>query len=56
MEINEFKTGNKIVVATPKELKEILKFCNPSMMRHYKQQLPELEIKGFGLTIEIKRK
>ena len=38
-----------------KELKEILKYCNPSMMRHYKEQLPTLEIKGFGETIEIKK-
>lgn len=56
MEINEYKTGNKIVVSTPKELKEVLKYCNPMMMRYYKEQLPNLEIKNFGQAIEIKRK
>ena len=55
MEIVLFKSGEKVEVNTPKELKEILKFCNPSMMRYYKEQLPMLEIKGFGEEIEIKR-
>lgn len=55
IEIIEFKTGKKIEVNTPKDLKEILKFCNPSMMRYYKEQLLMLEIKGFGEAIEIKR-
>ena len=55
IEVIEFKTGKRIEVNTPKELKEILKFCNPSMMRYYKEQLPMLEIKGFGEEIEIKR-
>lgn len=53
--IVEFKTGKTIEVNTPKELKEILKFCNPSMMRYYKEQLPMLEIKEFGEAIEIKK-
>lgn len=53
--IIEFKTGKKIEVNTPKDLKEILKYCNPSMMRHYKAQLPMLDIKEFGEAIEIKR-
>jgi len=55
IEIIEFKTGKKIEVNTPKDLKEILKYCNPSMMRYYKEQLPMLEIKNFGEAIEIKR-
>lgn len=55
IEIVEFKTGKIIEVNTPKDLKEILKFCNPSMMRYYKEQLPMLEIKEFGEAIEIKR-
>lgn len=55
IEIVEFKTGKIIEVNTPKDLKEILKFCNPLMMRYYKEQLPMLEIKEFGEAIEIKR-
>ncbi len=55
IEIVEFKTGKRVEVNTPKDLKEILKFCNPSMMRYYKEQLPMLEIKEFGEAIEIKR-
>lgn len=55
IEVIEFKTGKRIEVNTPKDLKEILKYCNPSMMRYYKQQLPMLEIKNFGEAIEIKR-
>lgn len=55
MEIVLFKTGEKIEVNTPKELKEILKYCNPLMMNFYKKQLPKLEIKGFGESIEINK-
>lgn len=56
MEIVLFKTGEKIEVNTPKELKEILKYCNPLMMKFYKKQLPMLEIKGFGESIEINKR
>ena len=55
MQIVKFKSKEVVEVNTPKELKEILKYCNPSMMRHYKEQLPTLEIKGFGEAIEIKK-
>ena len=55
IEVIEFKTGKRIEVNTPKDLKEILKYCNPSMMRYYKEQLPMLEIKDFGEAIEIKK-
>ena len=55
MVIEDFKTKAIIEVNTPKELKEVLKYCNPMMMKHYKNQLPTLEIKGFGNGIEIKR-
>lgn len=55
IEVIEFKTGKRIEVNTPKDLKEILKYCNPSIMRYYKEQLPMLEIKNFGEAIEIKR-
>ena len=55
MQIVKFKSKEVVEVNTPKELKEILKYCNPSMMRYYKEQLPALEIKGFGETIEIKK-
>lgn len=55
MQIVKFKSKEVVEVNTPKELKEILKYCNPSMMRYYKEQLPALEIKGFGEAIEIKK-
>lgn len=55
MEIVLFRTGEKIEVNTPKELKEVLKYCNPLMMNFYKNQLPMLEIKGFGESIEINK-
>ncbi|MFY4750013.1 hypothetical protein ACOTWV_08860 [Aliarcobacter butzleri] len=55
MEIVLFRTGEKIEVNTPKELKEILKYCNPLMMKFYKKQLPMFEIKGFGENIEINK-
>lgn len=55
MKIIEFKTREIIEVTTPKELKEVLKYCNPLMMNFYKNQLPMLEIKGFGESIEINK-
>lgn len=55
MKIIEFKTREIIEVKTPKELKEVLKYCNPLMMNFYKNQLPMLEIKGYGESIEINK-
>lgn len=56
MELLKYNKKEKIIVNTPKELKELLKYCNPTMIRHYQNQLPQLEIKGFGESIEIIRK
>lgn len=56
MTVVKYKTGEKVEVNTPRELKDILRLCNPSMLRHYKYQLPQLEIRGFGNEIEVKRK
>jgi hypothetical protein len=56
MKLNEFRTGKIIEVKNPKELKELLKYCNPSMMKHYKQQLPsDIIVTEFGAAIKIKR-
>ncbi|QKF72767.1 hypothetical protein AFAEC_0576 [Aliarcobacter faecis] len=55
MVIEKFKIKEKIEVNTPKQLKEILKYCNPLMMNFYKSQLPSLSIKGFGQDITIKK-
>ncbi len=56
IEIKEFNTGDIIEVNTPKELKEVLMYCNPLMMQYYRKQLPQLEIRGFGSEIRIIRK
>jgi len=55
MIIKKFKTGEDIEVKNPKQLKEVLKYCNPLMMDYYKKQLPSLEITGSGKSIEIKK-
>jgi hypothetical protein len=54
MIIKKFRTGEDIQVSNPRELKEVLKYCNPLMIKYYKQQLPQLDIKGYGQSIEIK--
>lgn len=55
MTLVKFDSKETIEVSNPKELKEVLKYCNPLMMNHYKNQLPMLDIRGFGDEIEIKR-
>lgn len=55
MTLVKFNSKETIEVNNPKELKEVLKYCNPLMMKHYKDQLPTLIIHGFGEHIEIKR-
>ena len=55
MTLVKFDSKETIEVSNPKELKEVLKYCNPLMMNHYKDQLPSLLIHGFGDEIEIKR-
>ena len=47
-ELIEFKTGRKIEINSAKELIEILKYCNPMMIRHYQNQLKNTIIHGFG--------
>ncbi len=54
-ELIEFKTGRKIEINSAKELIEILKYCNPSMVRHYQNQLKNTIIHGFGEDIKLKR-
>lgn len=56
MKIKKYKTKEVIEVQNPRELKEILKWCNPTIVKYYQSQLPSLEIKGFGKSIEIIRK
>ncbi|RXK03801.1 hypothetical protein CRV02_00990 [Arcobacter sp. CECT 8989] len=56
MKIINLITNEEVEVSTPKELKEILKYANPMMMRKYKEQMQVLEIAGFGESIEIIRK
>ena len=54
-ELIEFKTGHKIEINSAKELIEILKYCNPMMIRHYQNQLKNTIIHGFGEEIKLKR-
>jgi hypothetical protein len=54
-ELIEFKTGRKIEINSAKELIEILKYCNPMMIRHYQNQLKNTIIHGFGEEIKLKR-
>ncbi len=54
-ELIEFKTGRKIEINSAKELIEILKYCNPMMIRHYQNQLKNTIIHGFGEDIKLKR-
>ena len=54
-ELIEFKTGRKIEINSAKELIEILKYCNPMMIRHYQNQLKNIIIHGFGEEIKLKR-
>lgn len=55
LKLIEFKTGKEIKVLNKKELKELLKLCNPKMMTFYKKQLKGFEITGFGEEIKIER-
>ena len=54
-ELIEFGTGRKIEINSAKELIEILKYCNPMMIRHYQNQLKNTIIHGFGEEIKLKR-
>jgi hypothetical protein len=54
-ELIEFKTGRKIEINSAKELIEILKYCNPMMIRHYQNQLKNTIIHSFGEEIKLKR-
>lgn len=54
-ELIEFKTGRKIEINSAKELIEILKYCNPLMIKHYQNQLKNTRIHGFGEEIKLKR-
>ena len=54
-ELIEFKTGRKIEINSAKELIEILKYCNPMMIKHYQNQLKNTIIHGFGEEIKLKR-
>ena len=54
-EMIEFGTGRKIEIHSAKELIDILKYCNPLMIRHYQSQLKNTIIHGFGEEIKLKR-
>ena len=54
-ELIKFGTGRKIEINSAKELIEILKYCNPMMIRHYQNQLKNTIIHGFGEEIKLKR-
>ena len=54
-ELIEFRAGRKIEINSAKELIEILKYCNPMMIRHYQKQLKNTIIHGFGEEIKLKR-
>lgn len=56
MILQAFKTEEKIEVKSIVELKELLLFCNPKMLQHYKIQIerqrPDIQIVGIGVGIK----
>jgi len=60
LEIIEFKTKKRLVFKTPKELKELLIYCNPTIFRFYREQItryyPHIQVWGMGTGVEILRK
>jgi hypothetical protein len=57
MILKHWQTSDDIEIKTPKELKEFLVKCNPSMLRNYKAQIeilkPDITIKGIGKDIRL---
>ena len=51
----EFKTGKELEVNSKEEVMNILIYCNPTMIRHYQQQMKHTRIIGFGPIIELER-
>ena len=53
--LTEFKTGREITVCNSEEVLNILRFCNPTMIRHYQNQMKHTKIIGFGKNIKLER-
>ncbi len=49
----EFKTGREITVCNSEEVITILRFCNPTMIKHYQKQMKHTKIIGFGTQIKL---
>lgn len=55
MKLKKFNSTDDIEVNNIGELRQLLKYCNPSMMRHYKSQIKKLYIRNFGESIVIEK-
>ena len=59
VEVEHYKTKEKLSFTNGKELKEMLELCNPLWLMHYKKQIEKsysfLKIEGCGLGINIVR-
>lgn len=53
MQLKKFNSTDFIEINNIGELRQLLKYCNPSMMRHYKSQIKKLYISNFGESIKI---
>lgn len=60
MILKHWQGGNDIEVKTPKELKEFLMMCNPSMLKVYKEQVhqqrPDIKVDGCGVGLKLLRR
>ena len=60
MIVQEWNTKANVELKTPKELREFLTRCNPTVLNFYKEQIeilkPDIQIEGIGTSIKLTRK
>lgn len=60
MILKHWKTDEEIEINTPKELKEFLMLCNPTILSIYKEQLkrlkPDIIVEDCGVGLKLLRR
>ncbi len=60
MILQQWKTKEDVELRTPKELREFLTMCNPTILKFYISQLevlkPYIKVEGIGTGIKLLRR
>ena len=51
----KFNTKEELKINNMNEVIELLKYCNPLMIKHYQRQIKNYTLIGSGKDIEVKR-